>query len=213
MSKKPNPFEGALVTGEQVRVIETGEEGTLLSVARGWHEVEFEDGATKKFRADKLEPVKDEEPEEQEPEEQEPEDHGNWRGDRLKANRKQYVDGKHCGDAVAVALNGAQLGPLLELCERWGLNPSKWDELNPGQQRMNAGNRIRARMKKLGEDEWKAAHAELVALPARIDVKWYVLRNGKIAKRSGSEALAKAWMEEARAKAKGDFTWEVKKAA
>ncbi len=79
--------------------------------------------------------------------------------------RAGYVDGKSCGDAVASRLAGMSLGAVIAEAEQVsGLEPgalvTKYAGLNLGQQRMCAGNRIRAAAKKTQ----KAVETEIAAL-------------------------------------------------
>lgn len=79
--------------------------------------------------------------------------------------RAGYVDGKSCGDAVASRLAGMSLEAVIAEAEQVsGLKPGalimKYAGLNLGQQRMCAGNRIRAAAKKAE----KAMVAEIAAL-------------------------------------------------
>ena len=68
------------------------------------------------------------------------------------------------GDVVAVLLEGQSPSQVVAVAERaLGMKPgtlwAKYEKLNPGQQRMNAGNRIRAAVKRgeLNEKQLKAA--------------------------------------------------------
>ena len=79
--------------------------------------------------------------------------------------RAGYVDGKSCGDAVASRLAGMGLEAVIAEAEQVsGLEPgvlvAKYASLNLGQQRMCAGNRIRAAAKKAQ----KVVEAEIAAL-------------------------------------------------
>lgn len=79
--------------------------------------------------------------------------------------RAGYVDGKSCGDAVASRLAGMSLEAVIAEAEQVsgleaGALVSKYASLNLGQQRMCAGNRIRAAAKKAQ----KAVDAEIAAL-------------------------------------------------
>ena len=72
----------------------------------------------------------------------------------LKAYRANYVRGVHNGDALAKALDGADIG-IMEKVARKVLGKelaeekiAKYSNLNPGQQRMNLGNMVRNRVKK-----------------------------------------------------------------
>jgi colicin import membrane protein len=51
-----------------------------------------------------------------------------------------------CGDQVAQALNGLTVDQLARVAKSAGLDLGKWKHLNPGMQRMNLGNSMRARM-------------------------------------------------------------------
>ena len=76
--------------------------------------------------------------------------------------RGAYADGRSCGDATAIALAGMSLATILAAAEvACGLEPgalaAKYAGLNNGQQRMCAGNRLRAASR-------KAVAAEIAAL-------------------------------------------------
>lgn len=76
--------------------------------------------------------------------------------------RAGYVDGKSCGDATASRLAGMGLAAVIAEAEQVsgleaGALSTKYASLNLGQQRMCAGNRIRAAAK-------KAIAAEIAAL-------------------------------------------------
>ena len=76
--------------------------------------------------------------------------------------RAGYVDGKSCGDATASRLAGMGLAAVVAEAEQVsgleaGALVAKYASLNLGQQRMCAGNRIRAAAK-------KAVAAEIAAL-------------------------------------------------
>lgn len=51
-----------------------------------------------------------------------------------------------CGDTVAAALNGLSVDQLSKVAKIAGLDFKKWSHLNPGMQRMNLGNSLRARV-------------------------------------------------------------------
>ena len=81
--------------------------------------------------------------------------------DTMKKYRDGYVPtktaegnhSKHCGDPVAEKLAGLTLPETLALAEnvggfKTGELAKKYAKLNPGSQRMNAGNRIRAAIKR-----------------------------------------------------------------
>ena len=51
-----------------------------------------------------------------------------------------------CGDQVAQALNGLDVSQLAQVAKAAGLDFKKWSHLNPGMQRMNLGNSLRARV-------------------------------------------------------------------
>lgn len=81
--------------------------------------------------------------------------------DTMKKYRDKYVPtktaegnhSKHCGDPVAEKLAALTLPETLTLAEKVcgfkkGELATKYERLNPGSQRMNAGNRIRAAIKR-----------------------------------------------------------------
>lgn len=67
---------------------------------------------------------------------------------KMGALRGKYGKDANCGDEVAAALKGAELGALLDFAENHGIDVAKYAHLNNGQKRMNVGNRIRALVKK-----------------------------------------------------------------
>jgi len=121
-----------------------------------------------------------------------------FHGRRLAERRKEYVGGKHCGDEIATALAGAELGALIEWAEAHDI-PVRGH--NNGQIRMNLGNRIRGLYKKwAAEEDTAAAAADLVAVLGRMPrtTKYQVLRTTKtgktvVAKACDSKAEAEAW--------------------
>ncbi len=79
----------------------------------------------------------------------------------ISADRKRaYGKDQSNGDLVATSLKGVPLTELRSVAEKAGIE-WRWDHLNPGMQRMNVGNRIRAVLK-AGKSEflaaWIAAH-------------------------------------------------------
>ncbi len=76
---------------------------------------------------------------------------------QLRSYRASYVRGVHNGDALAKALDGRDILDMQaiarsvlgeELAEE---KIAKYEKLNAGQQRMNLGNMVRARVKKQPE--------------------------------------------------------------
>ena len=209
---------------------EEGACGVVMAVAKGRVTVQMDDGETRKFKVAQLtevvEPEQPPEPEGEptneggEPEGDEPEgDEGGesaeptgrapFRGDRLKANKAQYVKQRHCGDDVATALDTATLEGVLQQTRDWGLYNPKWEVLNDGQKRMNAGNRIRAYIKKAKDEDKADLLAALRNLPQKPE-EWHVMRNGNPVARRASKAEAEAEMALMKAKpSSGDAQFRV----
>lgn len=69
------------------------------------------------------------------------------KGGTMSALRSKSYEGGNCGDSVAEALKGADFTHLKALAVELGIDVAKYDNLNPGQQRMNIGNRLRKLVK------------------------------------------------------------------
>lgn len=67
---------------------------------------------------------------------------------KMSALRGRYGKDANCGDGVAAALKGADLDALTEFANLHGVDTDKYAHLNPGQRRMNIGNRLRTMVKK-----------------------------------------------------------------
>ena len=59
--------------------------------------------------------------------------------------KERYGKDGNCGDEVAQALAGIKGEALAEVATRNGIDFKRWEHLNPGMQRMNLGNMLRAR--------------------------------------------------------------------
>ena len=207
---------------------ENGDTGTVTSIDKGWVAVELDDGETKKFRAKQLtvteanceeadeeaegEEAEGEEAEGEEAEGEEGANGSTFRGERLRERKAQYVKQRHCGDTVAYALAQATLPAILRLTRGLDLYNPKWESLNAGQQRMNAGNRIRAHIRK----EEKAGNTDTVAaiMQSLADIEkkpqeFRVLRNGRPVKRCATNEEAMTWMNAAADKADANTKWGV----
>ena len=196
-------------------------EGILIAWERGWATIELDDGEEKKFRAKDVELVEDasdgeesdaeesdaEESDAEESEGEESEGEPAFKGERLRQRKEQYVGKRHCGDEVAVALAGATLQSILALTVDLGLYNPKWATLNPGQQRMNAGNRIRGWLKK--NEGQESVFSKLVRKPA----EFQVMRNNRPVKRCESLEAAQRWMEIAQKTASMEADWAIREAA
>lgn len=201
-------------------------EGILIAWERGWATVELDDGEEKKFRAKDVELIEDasdaeeadegdaeegadeesdasEEGADGEAEEGEPA----FKGERLRQRKEQYVGKRHCGDEVAMALAGATLQSILALTVDLELYNPKWATLNPGQQRMNAGNRIRGWLKK--NEGQESVFSKLVRKPT----EFQVMRNNRPVKRCESLEAAQRWMEIAQKTASMEADWAIREAA
>lgn len=70
----------------------------------------------------------------------------------IKPNVANMVKGKggslHSNDFIGGALAGLTLDQVKTIADDLGVDASKYDHLNSGQQRMNIGNRLRALVKK-----------------------------------------------------------------
>ena len=200
-------------------------EGILIAWERGWATVELDDGEEKKFRAKDVELIEDandagesdagesdageSDGEESDGEESdgEEENESAFKGERLRQRKEQYVGKRHCGDEVAVALAGATLQSILALTVDLGLYNPKWATLNPGQQRMNAGNRIRGWLKK--NEGQESVFSKLVRKPT----EFQVMRNNRPVKRCESLEAAQRWMEIAQKTASTEADWAIREAA
>ena len=186
-------------------------EGILIAWERGWATIELDDGEEKKFRAKDVELVEDasdgEESDAGESDAGESEGEPAFKGERLRQRKEQYVGKRHCGDEVAVALAGATLQSILALTVDLGLYNPKWATLNPGQQRMNAGNRIRGWLKK--NEGQESVFSKLVRKPA----EFQVMRNNRPVKRCESLEAAQRWMEIAQKTASMEADWAIREAA
>ena len=205
-------------------------EGILIAWERGWATIELDDGEEKKFRAKDVELVENasdgeesdgeesdgeesdagesdgEESDAGESDAGESEGEPAFKGERLRQRKEQYVGKRHCGDEVAVALAGATLQSILALTVDLGLYNPKWATLNPGQQRMNAGNRIRGWLKK--NEGQESVFSKLVRKPA----EFQVMRNNRPVKRCESLEAAQRWMEIAQKSASMEADWAIREA-
>ena len=201
-------------------------EGILIAWERGWATIELDDGEEKKFRAKDVELVEDAsdgeesdagesdagesdagESDGEESDAGESDGEPAFKGERLRQRKEQYVGKRHCGDEVAVALAGATLQSILALTVDLGLYNPKWATLNPGQQRMNAGNRIRGWLKK--NEGQESVFSKLVRKPA----EFQVMRNNRPVKRCESLEAAQRWMEIAQKTASMEADWAIREAA
>ncbi len=133
------------------RVEFKGSQWDVTSIEKGWYGLTNHEGETAKARLKDLTLI-----------ELDNEDHtGNKMAGVLANYRAGYVpsiaaSGKKSlsnGDAVAKALEGKAAEEVLQIADSLlglpsGTLQSQYARLNPGQQRMNAGNRLRAAVKK-----------------------------------------------------------------
>lgn len=193
-------------------------EGILIAWERGWATVELDDGEEKKFRTKDVELIEDasEGEDADEGADEGAEESGAdadegaepaFKGERLRQRKEQYVGKRHCGDEVAMALAGATLQSILALTVDLGLYNPKWATLNPGQQRMNAGNRIRGWLKK--NEGQESVFSKLVRKPT----EFQVMRNNRPVKRCESLEAAQRWMEVAQKTASMEADWAIREAA
>ena len=127
---------------------------TLTAQARGWCTIEDEEGEEHKVRAATLIPN----PELTDDEGEDDESATSKMAETLNKYRSRYVPtlsakGKKSlcnGDPLALLLSGLDLPALFALAASVGLVDceERYQSLNPGQKRMNVGNRLRAMVKK-----------------------------------------------------------------
>lgn len=127
---------------------------TLTAQAKGWCTVADEDGEEHKVRAATLQPS----PELTDDDGEDDETAGSKMAETLSRYRSRYVPtlsakGKKSlcnGDPLALLLSGLDLPALFALAASVGLVDceERYQSLNPGQKRMNVGNRLRAIVKK-----------------------------------------------------------------
>lgn len=157
-------MEGAFVTQE-------GKDGAFVVTghSRGWYTLEDEAGNQHKARAGSLVVVSHEDGDEA-ADEAEASRKMSATLDRYKAGYKETVaysgsKSQNNGDTVAQFLAGLAPEDVMRIAERLlemeaGTLVAKYEGLNPGQKRMNSGNRIRAAVKR-GDatiDDVKAAY-------------------------------------------------------
>jgi hypothetical protein len=70
----------------------------------------------------------------------------------------------NCGDLVAVTLEGWPLDSVKDFAQRLGIDPDKYEHLNPGQQRMIIGGMIRKKVR----DQDKAHAQDGAATPGDV---------------------------------------------
>lgn len=126
----------------------------------------------------------------------------------------------HCGDPVAKALNGASLELVKKLAADCGIDPSKYEHLNVGQQRMTIGNVLRNMLRReqisadlfttLADQTQEQARAEKAAA----DAEKAALAEATKAEKAAAIEAAKAEKEAAKlaAKAERDAAKEAEKA-
>lgn len=127
---------------------------TLTAQAKGWCTIEDEDGEEHKVRATTLQPN----PELSEDDCEDDESAASKMAETLNKYRTRYVPtlsakGKKSlcnGDPLALLLSGLDLPALFAMAASVGLVDceERYQSLNPGQKRMNVGNRLRAMVRK-----------------------------------------------------------------
>lgn len=82
---------------------------------------------------------------------------------------KDAYGGVSCGDSVAVALAGLEVGAVEILARKLGIDPTKYAKLNPGQRRMNCANRIRGMLQRgeLSREDFLTAYEPVIAANPR----------------------------------------------
>lgn len=132
-------------TGTAVEI--DGIEAEVLEYKRGWYTVRTVDGDEIKAREAELEiPGEDDE---------------RTMNTQLKKAKQKYVAAKnangerthHCGDSLAELLLALEVGEVLSFADEVldmeaGWHATRYGHLNPGQRRMNAGNRIRGAIRR-----------------------------------------------------------------
>jgi hypothetical protein len=136
----------AATEGDNAKLVK----GEVIKVASGWVTVKTDDGEEFKFRKGDLEPAAAD---------GEEMTSAHNMAAKLQAARERYTKVQrgnrtsfHNGDIVAQCLNGLELYDVFKV---WALLSgesaevirTKYEHLNPGQQRMNTGNRIRRLIK------------------------------------------------------------------
>lgn len=132
--------------------------GTVVSVEKGWVGIETEEGETIKKRAKDIELVEDEELEDEELEDENGVLTMSKKLRKYAVNYTKATKGvsrtKHCGDGIAQILNDKveNVAHLYKATSKLTGVPEadlkgRYGHLNQGQQRMNLGNRIRAAFK------------------------------------------------------------------
>lgn len=99
----------------------------------------------------------------------------------------------HCGDRVATALSGLSLAHVKDIASHVGIDTTKYDHLNPGQQRMNLSNLLRSMERKQPE-----MMPEFTAKVNQIrEVHAVEIEQAQIAKQADADAKAQAKAEAA----------------
>lgn len=132
---------------EQGQLVQTPKgKGQIDDISRGWFTVQLESGESAKFRAKDLTPA----------------DVGIYRmSDHIGKYRDRYqqavspTNGRSMnnGDPLAIYLEGKTWQEVCRIAdealgEEAGFHATKYERLNVGQRRMNAGNRLRAAIKR-----------------------------------------------------------------
>lgn len=134
---------GSQVVGEHKGSLVTGE---VTAINRGWATIQTKDGTEAKARVTTLELVDDEG--------EESEAGGSSMAQKLRKAKERYVkvdNTYHNGDQIAQRLHGFELPAVYDFAIDITGEPDlkgRYENLNPGQQRMVLGNKIRAAIKK-----------------------------------------------------------------
>jgi hypothetical protein len=117
---------------------------TITEIKSGWLTLLAEDGSKAKARAKDVSPLRERCLKDQMAE-------AKKRYQRVKLSSGEFT--MDCGDELASLLRGLEPQEVCELADEVlgtgeGHHMQRYGHLNPGQQRMNAGNRIRAALKK-----------------------------------------------------------------
>lgn len=122
----------------------------IIGCNKGWYQIQLDNGIVRKVRAKQLEVI------ELEDDELEDDENLGKMSKILAKARSRYVATKTpkgrtsatCGDSVSKLMQGMDLDQALNFAEEClglgqGALHEKYDGLNPGHARMNAGNRVR----------------------------------------------------------------------
>lgn len=165
--------------GTRVHDTKTEQDGTIVASSKGWYTIELDDGEEAKRRAADLEAAQEEQ---DEPEDDE-ETTGGTMSRKLRRYAQQYTKATNtkgtatriCGDSISRILLQLTLDQTYGTASNFLGDTvealrARYAHLNPGQQRMNLGNRIRGLAKRIVEDDPKADIETMLAKAAALAV-------------------------------------------